>query len=313
VVKVGLIAPFEGLGRPLGYAVLPAVEHALAEANASGELGRYRVALVALNDDLYGPSAAAQSQALAQQVDVVGALGLWSDDTMREAAPILAGTGIATLTAVPLDEDHSGVYSLCPSVTQLAAQLLSQATRLGETPIVIAGPQNALAEALEMAAPELSRICVDTAAECADPCATSGRTGGPSAPCRAPVIYVGDASSAADHLVSWRSSGWQGTLLGGPELARPWLPERSGVAGEGVRAVVCSYPAAPIETGDVALDNESRLAYAGTRMILRALARDIAARGRPSRPGVGVQLVQELPSANLAWLRVEDGRWTPAR
>ena len=34
VVKIGVIAPFEGAGRPLGYAVLPAIKAAAAEANA---------------------------------------------------------------------------------------------------------------------------------------------------------------------------------------------------------------------------------------------------------------------------------------
>ena len=39
VVKIGVIAPFEGAGRPLGYAVLPAIKAAVAEANASGDTG----------------------------------------------------------------------------------------------------------------------------------------------------------------------------------------------------------------------------------------------------------------------------------
>ena len=52
IVKIGVIAPFEGAGRPLGYAVLPAIKAAAAEANASGALGRYQVLVVAFNDDL---------------------------------------------------------------------------------------------------------------------------------------------------------------------------------------------------------------------------------------------------------------------
>ena len=81
VVKIGVIAPFEGVGRPLGYAVLPAIKAAIAEANASGALGRYRVSVVAFNDDLHGPTAAAQAQALALDPDVLAVLGPWSADT----------------------------------------------------------------------------------------------------------------------------------------------------------------------------------------------------------------------------------------
>ncbi len=84
VVKIGVIAPFEGAGRPLGYAVLPAVKAAVAEANASGKLGRYQVMVVAFNDDLHGPTAAAQAQALALDPEVLGVVGPWTAET---AAP----------------------------------------------------------------------------------------------------------------------------------------------------------------------------------------------------------------------------------
>jgi len=115
VVKIGLIAPFEGVGRPLGYAVLPAVKIALAEANAGSELGRYRVALVALNDDLDPRAAAAQAKALAQDPDVLAALGPWSGQTVAAAAPILSQAGIPALVAAALEDPPAGVFSLCLS------------------------------------------------------------------------------------------------------------------------------------------------------------------------------------------------------
>ena len=98
VVKIGVIAPFEGAGRPLGYAVLPAIKAAVAEVNASGALGRYQVMVVAFNDDLHGSTAAAQAQALALDPEVVGVLGPWSAETAAAAAPILAGAGLPVLT-----------------------------------------------------------------------------------------------------------------------------------------------------------------------------------------------------------------------
>jgi ABC-type branched-subunit amino acid transport system substrate-binding protein len=99
VVKIGVIAPFEGAGRPLGYAILPAIKAAVTEANASGKLGRYRVLLVAFNDDLYGPTAAAQAQALALDSEVLGVVGPWSAETVAAAAPILAAAGLPVLTS----------------------------------------------------------------------------------------------------------------------------------------------------------------------------------------------------------------------
>src|SRR5215510_3753097 len=49
-VKIGLIAPFEGLYRATGYEVLFAVKLALQERNEGQGLQGYRVELVALND-----------------------------------------------------------------------------------------------------------------------------------------------------------------------------------------------------------------------------------------------------------------------
>jgi ABC-type branched-subunit amino acid transport system substrate-binding protein len=97
VVKIGVIAPFEGMGRPLGYAVLPGVKAAAEEANASGELGPYRVLVVAFNDDLHAPTAAAQAEALALDPDVLGVVGAWSAETANAARPILARAGLPVL------------------------------------------------------------------------------------------------------------------------------------------------------------------------------------------------------------------------
>ena len=93
VIKIGVIAPFEGMGRPLGYAVLPGIKAAAEEANANGELGRYRVLVVAFNDDLTVPTAAAQAQALALDADVLGVVGAWSVETAATARPVMAEAG----------------------------------------------------------------------------------------------------------------------------------------------------------------------------------------------------------------------------
>lgn len=108
VVKIGVIAPFEGAGRPLGYAVLPAVKAAAAAANASGELGRYRVLVVAFNDDLSGPTAAAQARALALDPEVLAVLGPWSAETSTAAAPILAEARLPQLVGAGVSVPAAG-------------------------------------------------------------------------------------------------------------------------------------------------------------------------------------------------------------
>ena len=108
VIKIGVIAPFEGTGRPLGYAVLPGIKAAVEEANASGDLGRYRVLVVAFNDDLDAPTAAAQAQALALDPDVLAVVGPWTAETAAAAQPILAEAGLPALAATDVSIPSSG-------------------------------------------------------------------------------------------------------------------------------------------------------------------------------------------------------------
>ncbi len=123
VVKVGLIAPFEGVGRPLGYQLLAVAREALTEANASAAFGRYRIALVALNDDLDPPTAARQAQALVQDHAVVAVIGPFDQATAAAAAPVLSAAGIPALIPAPLAQEFSGVRALCPSAGEIARVL----------------------------------------------------------------------------------------------------------------------------------------------------------------------------------------------
>jgi hypothetical protein len=110
VFKLGVIAPFEGRARDLGYAILPAVKDAVAEANRSGILGVYRVTVVAFNDSMDPVTAAQQAKALALDPDVIGVVGPFSPETAAVALPILAQGHITSQpipNADPLDEDYS--------------------------------------------------------------------------------------------------------------------------------------------------------------------------------------------------------------
>lgn len=160
VVKIGLIAPFEGVGRPLGYAILPEVRQAIAEMNASGELGRYRVALVALNDDLDPAVAAAQARALLQDDAVLAVVGPFGGEPAAAAAPILFTAGLPALVAAPLgaapqgtaNGAPDGATSLCPSPDEIAAALELASTEPGLTDPLVFFPGDAALAADELAA-----------------------------------------------------------------------------------------------------------------------------------------------------------------
>ena len=87
-VKIGLVAPFEGLYRATGYEVLFAVKLALQERNGGQGLGGYRVELVALNDFNEPTEAAKQARALAADPDIVGIIGHLSSEATRAALPV---------------------------------------------------------------------------------------------------------------------------------------------------------------------------------------------------------------------------------
>lgn len=111
VIKLGVIAPFEGAGRPLGYAVLPAIKSLVADANASGELAGYRVAVVALDDSLDPTMAAQQARALALDPDVIAVIGPFSEEGAESVEIVLAAAAVPNLPVIatqPAGGDYAG-------------------------------------------------------------------------------------------------------------------------------------------------------------------------------------------------------------
>ncbi len=109
VIKLGVIAPFEGEGRPLGYAILPAIKSAVADANASGDLGGFRVSMVALDDSMDPAAAAQQAKALSLDPDVLAVIGPFSMEAADAVEPVLAAAvipSVPVITAVPAQGNY---------------------------------------------------------------------------------------------------------------------------------------------------------------------------------------------------------------
>ncbi len=88
VLKVGLVAPFEGAQRADGYQRLYGVKLALQETNLGGGAGGYKIELVALND--YGDQAESilQAQELVIDSKVYGVIGPWEEPLAVAVRPI---------------------------------------------------------------------------------------------------------------------------------------------------------------------------------------------------------------------------------
>jgi ABC-type branched-subunit amino acid transport system substrate-binding protein len=156
VLKIGLVAPFEGRYRDVGYEVIYAVRLAVREANAAGGVAGYSIELTALDDSGDAASAAEQARKLGTDPQIMGAIGDWLDATTLEAAPVYAGEGIPFLstgaTALPpaayrlwltasAEREAAATGELCPLPCDTLENLdWLQQTRASGVSTLIFGP-----------------------------------------------------------------------------------------------------------------------------------------------------------------------------
>src|SRR5215510_13163285 len=120
-VKIGLVAPFEGLYRTTGYEVLFAVKLALQERNEGQGLQGYRVELVALNDFNDPTEAKRQAQALVTDPGIVGVVGHLSPAATQAALPVYREAGLAV--AIPWSVESSVLQGQFPGTVSVAATI----------------------------------------------------------------------------------------------------------------------------------------------------------------------------------------------
>jgi ABC-type branched-subunit amino acid transport system substrate-binding protein len=128
VVKIGLVAPFEGRYRDVGYEVIYAVRLAVREANAAGGVAGYSIELLALDDSGDPAMAVTQAQKIAIDTQVVGVIGDWLDQTTTAAAPAYAAAGLPLLATTAAPTLDASAFRLWPRAQTLQAQMPQVAT-----------------------------------------------------------------------------------------------------------------------------------------------------------------------------------------
>ncbi|MCA9980252.1 MAG: ABC transporter substrate-binding protein [Anaerolineales bacterium] len=107
VLKVALVAPFEGNHRAVGYDAIYSARLAVREINEQGGIHGQRVALVAL-DDGGDPELAVQvAESLVQDTAVVAVIGHWQPETTQAAQAIYQQAG---LPFIPLGQAPFGAF-----------------------------------------------------------------------------------------------------------------------------------------------------------------------------------------------------------
>ncbi len=106
VVKIGLVAPFEGEQRAIGYDVIYATRLAVRQVNEAGGIEGHRVALVAYDDSTYPDEAQSVAEALIVDPGIVAVIGHWTPETNAAAQPLYDKAGLAW---VPMGGSGLGV------------------------------------------------------------------------------------------------------------------------------------------------------------------------------------------------------------
>lgn len=291
-VKIGLVAPFEGRYREVGYSLFAAVRLALRETNAAGGIGaegrRYAVELVAYDDGADPDMAREQAEKLAVDPEVVVVIGHFREETTRAALSVYAAEGLPLLAPAVTDpaitSGEGVVVRIGPTADELAARMLEGV----DGPAVLIGGGSPLGRALQQVAAERGISLTIFPPDGLRPAAGLP----PFLLCDAPSADCGEA------LAALRAGGWHGEFIGGPDLA---LGEFTAVAGEaaiGTRMISpwqfpqqeadcadfvagCTRISLGIPPGPLALP-----AYQAARRAMEALGWDIATHGRPTRAGV---------------------------
>lgn len=268
-VKIGLVAPFEGLHRQLGYEALFGVKLALQERNAAGGIQGYRVELVALNDFDDPTEAAVQARALVADPQVIGVVGHLSEAATLAALPVYRQAGLAVSVPWPVGSFEpaaagGGVVTVAASEAETQARLAEAGQAMGLSPI------------FELSEPDL--IPADAQA----------------------LELAGETVAAAERVVRLRRAGVSLPLLGQVNVGSPLLLQVAGTEAAGLIFVSPGPAPRDVPGGEAfaaAYQNlagfppgpRAVLAYDGTQVLLDALNAALAA-GPPTRAGVSAAL-----------------------
>ncbi|MEM7335421.1 MAG: ABC transporter substrate-binding protein [Chloroflexota bacterium] len=105
VVKIALVAPFEGSHRAVGYDVIYSARLAVRELNEQGGIGGNRVALVAWDDGGNVELARETAVSIINDPAIVAVVGHWQPETTAAVTDLYAEAG---LLFIPMDGDTAG-------------------------------------------------------------------------------------------------------------------------------------------------------------------------------------------------------------
>jgi ABC-type branched-subunit amino acid transport system substrate-binding protein len=308
LVKIGLAAPFEGLDRPLGYEALQGVKLALAERNAAGGVGGYKVELVALNDFDEPHEAQLQARELAADPAVVGVVTGWTGATARVSLPIYRQAGLAVVVpwSVPPElADREAGLVLVAADTQRVAGTLAEAVATTTRPrqVVVVGDEASAAPYAEslsalrlpvQVVPPPGALDDEIPAKSSPGEKWAGRFTRDLAQPPDAVVLATDGALAGETLLALAALNWSGATYAGADAGSVHLVNVARDVADGL-TFASPAPAGrdvlPVTGGDSPpgvheLGPRAVLAYEATHVLLDAIELAIRQDGYPTRYGV---------------------------
>lgn len=212
-VKIGLVAPFEGQYRYVGYDAIYAARLALREANAAGGVGGYTVQLVAYDDQGTVAGAHTAARNLALDPDVVAVIGHYRDETSAAVQALYGEAGLPLVSAATV-EGGIGTESelLCPLLDFLG-HTAPNAADSGHHVQWMTGDPDARAFTCT------GGVIVKVGAQLPPP------------PGVDTLLLTLDPVRAGETLLALRQAGWNGAVAGGPTLGSPLFAQIADPAG----------------------------------------------------------------------------------
>ncbi len=283
VVKIGLVAPFEGRYRYIGYDAVYAARLAVREVNAAGGIGGAPVELVAYDDRGNVDMAVQAARSLVVDAEVVAVIGHYRDETSAVGAEIYNEANLPYIVLGAYAPLFDTTWHLMPRPASLAEAMVRSAAAPSAAMGAIWGDGPVAAELAAL---------------------TGSETASTQASPQAEVVYstlspveVGEA------MVRWRDRGATGQLIGELGLSAAAFRDVAGESAIGA-SFVTVYPY-PQEVSGISgwitdyLDVGPHVpdpgpyalpTYEAVHLVVDAVRKIVVEGGSPARENVGAGL-----------------------
>ncbi len=210
---IGLVAPFEGRDRGIGYDLIFGARLAIREWNAQHP-GGPRAMLLALDDSGDPERARERARQIAAGPGLIAVIGHFRPETTHAAAPVYREAGLLWIAPLlPADRVPSGAMATAADTSTMVEALIGSLSFAPGLRLWIARDEEERWFGPEVGAELRSRGWKVVEARWVE-AAPQGEE---------PVLFDGRAVHAGEAAWRWRQAGWRGLLLGGPGLLHPDL------------------------------------------------------------------------------------------